>query len=270
MPGHELIVQGHRGCRAQCPENSIEGVREAVLLGAFAVEVDVRPTADAHFAVVHDPVAGLPYYHSPKGEDANRILFTPSSRVRRITFGHFAADGFPKQNLQGSDGKLRTMRIPLLHELLTDPALTGKRLNLELKNDAPGGGVELETDTYIRRFCAEIEQIQVTTEIWRIKSFDHELINQLRKVRPQWPLHYLAETRDAITAALKMRPEGISVRADLADAALVRQCEHDGVHLSVWTVNDVAEARQLYQMGVRDFVSDDPSLLLKAMSASSA
>lgn len=258
MQQHKLIIQGHRGCRALCPENSIEGVREAFLLGAFAVEVDVRQTADAAFAVVHDPVVGVPYYRSPKGEDAMRVAFTPSSLLRRITFGHITADGFSQQ-------KLRMVSIPLLREFLTDPSLEGKKLNLELKNDAPNGGAELDADTYIRRFCAEMDTITPKAKIWRIKSFDHSLIDRLREVRPEWPLHYLAEEPDQIQAALQRRPEGISVRADLVDGALIEKCGLEAIHLSVWTVNDADQAKRLFEMGVRDMVSDDPALLLDAL-----
>lgn len=258
MKEGQLIVQGHRGCRAKRPENSIEGVKEAFLLGAFAVEVDVRPTADRHFAIVHDPVVGPPYYLSPKGEDAKRVVHTPSSSVQRISFGHVCAEGFSQQ-------KLRMTTIPLLQKLLNEPGLLKRRLNLELKNDAPDGGVELDPDTYIRRFCAEIEDVKPTAIVWRIKSFDHELIRRLREVRLNWPLHYLAEEPTQIDNALRLHPVGLSVRADLVNESLVARCAEENVHLSVWTVNSRSQARRLFQLGVRDFVSDDPAVLLEEL-----
>ncbi|MGZ5241412.1 MAG: glycerophosphodiester phosphodiesterase family protein, partial [Caldimonas sp.] len=47
-------VVGHRGNRARAPENTLESFREAVALGADAVEFDLRVSRDGALVVIHD------------------------------------------------------------------------------------------------------------------------------------------------------------------------------------------------------------------------
>ncbi|MGZ5891267.1 MAG: glycerophosphodiester phosphodiesterase family protein, partial [Caldimonas sp.] len=47
-------VVGHRGNRAHAPENTLESFREAVALGADAVEFDLRVSRDGALVVIHD------------------------------------------------------------------------------------------------------------------------------------------------------------------------------------------------------------------------
>lgn len=274
------IVQGHRGCRAVLPENSIEGVIAAHRDGAFAVEVDVRPAADGRFVIVHDPVLRAPFYTSPKGEDALRVVQTHAEILSQVTFGQMSSIGFEQHNVRRSRKEPQIVHIPSLKQLLEHPELTGVRINLELKNDGVEDIRDLPTDTYIRRFCAEMDGLNTTAEIWRVKSFDHALIDRLAEVRPKWPLHYLAETHEQKERALQRaqvlrqaRPQlarsmqGVSVLARLIDEQLISACVQAGVHLSAWTVNDRSVAEMLWKMGVRDLVSDVPKDVLEWMHA---
>lgn len=49
-----VFVAAHRGDWKYAPENSLEGLRNAIFFGADIIETDVRPTADGHFIVMHD------------------------------------------------------------------------------------------------------------------------------------------------------------------------------------------------------------------------
>lgn len=54
----ENLVTGHRGAGGQlglfAPENSLSGVRLAILMGIDTIEIDVRDTADGRLVVMHD------------------------------------------------------------------------------------------------------------------------------------------------------------------------------------------------------------------------
>ena len=51
---HSIAVIGHRGGRALAPENTLAAFRNAILLGADYVEVDVRATRDGKLVIMHD------------------------------------------------------------------------------------------------------------------------------------------------------------------------------------------------------------------------
>jgi glycerophosphoryl diester phosphodiesterase len=44
----------HRGGAGLAPENTLEGFREGLRVGAGALELDVHTTADGHVVVIHD------------------------------------------------------------------------------------------------------------------------------------------------------------------------------------------------------------------------
>lgn len=52
--GTPIIAVGHRGTMKFAPENTLAAFDKAIEMGARAVEMDVRMTADGHFVVMHD------------------------------------------------------------------------------------------------------------------------------------------------------------------------------------------------------------------------
>lgn len=52
--GVPVIAVGHRGTTKFAPENTLAAFDTAIAMGARAVEMDVRMTADGHFIVMHD------------------------------------------------------------------------------------------------------------------------------------------------------------------------------------------------------------------------
>ncbi|GAB4184514.1 MAG: hypothetical protein Tsb002_07580 [Wenzhouxiangellaceae bacterium] len=52
----DQALVAHRGARAEWPDNTLAAYQAAVQAGAFAVEVDVRMTADHQLVAMHDPL----------------------------------------------------------------------------------------------------------------------------------------------------------------------------------------------------------------------
>lgn len=52
--GAPVIVVGHRGTKLFAPENTIAAQNKAIEMGARAIEMDVRMTADGEFVIMHD------------------------------------------------------------------------------------------------------------------------------------------------------------------------------------------------------------------------
>ncbi|MDW6064895.1 glycerophosphodiester phosphodiesterase family protein [Streptomyces sp. FXJ1.4098] len=53
-PAVRPLVYGHRGARADEPENTLRSFRRAHRVGAEGVELDVRVSRDGHLVVIHD------------------------------------------------------------------------------------------------------------------------------------------------------------------------------------------------------------------------
>ncbi|MFZ5616147.1 MAG: glycerophosphodiester phosphodiesterase [Pseudomonadota bacterium] len=52
--GAPVIVVGHRGTKRFAPENTLAAFDKAIEMGARAIEMDVRMTADGEFVIMHD------------------------------------------------------------------------------------------------------------------------------------------------------------------------------------------------------------------------
>ncbi len=57
-PSGRPWIVAHRGASHERPENTLDAFHHAVDLGADAIELDVRRTADGALVVIHDPVIG--------------------------------------------------------------------------------------------------------------------------------------------------------------------------------------------------------------------
>ncbi|MCH2198860.1 MAG: hypothetical protein MK081_08745 [Flavobacteriales bacterium] len=254
-----MITQGHRGCRAEFPENSIEGVKRAIALGAFAVEVDIQLTQDQELVVVHDSELFEGYYRLPAERQSLRVWESTLSTLTQVEFGHEPLAKFPEQ-------EVAVCHIPSLQDLID--ASAGHRLNLELKVPFEKN----EDQSWLRGYAEVISGLLAKQNYhpWRIKSFNLSLLEKLAKIDHSYPLHYLIEAPLNIDSwtnfadFVRPNPEfrGLSVRHDLIDQRMVERCLALQIHLSAWTVNDLATAERLKALGVIDLVSDDPGLLL--------
>lgn len=88
-----LLNIGHRGAAGHAPENTIPGFRKALDLGADGFELDVRLTADAKLAVVHNPVVGGHAVQNSTYADIRSIAGQPEIPLLQdvlAAFGHRA------------------------------------------------------------------------------------------------------------------------------------------------------------------------------------
>ena len=97
----EVLVASHRATHLRAPENSLPAIRDAILLGADVVELDVRTTKDDSLVLMHD-------------KTVDRTT-TGTGRVRNLTFAQIRKLRFKKE-VPSNDTTLT--RVPTLREAL--------------------------------------------------------------------------------------------------------------------------------------------------------
>lgn len=260
-----ICIQGHRGAARHRPENSVEGVCYAFAAGAFAVEVDVQLSSDHIPVVVHDFELFSGDYGLPAGCERLRIDRTSFAALQNVTFGDSSAERFAHLE------RGFACKISALSALLTHPGVQPERMNLELKFDEDGESA-YSRETFAGALIALLNEHQVMP--WRIKSFDHALLERLQEQRPDLPLHALApEDKDLLNWELpgvlvgeNARARGVCMHYQQVTSEVIARFDREGLHVSVYTVNDLAEFDRLLALGVRDFISDDPELLLRHLN----
>jgi hypothetical protein len=129
------LVVAHRGASAHAPENTLDAFRQAVEMGADAIELDVHVTRDGELAVIHDETL------ERTTDLEGRVSDLTMKQIRRADAGYrfAAADGsFPF--------RAKGLKVPTLREVLGWlPAGTG--LVVEIKASVPGLSSRLAVTT---------------------------------------------------------------------------------------------------------------------------
>jgi glycerophosphoryl diester phosphodiesterase len=254
-PGPWLVA--HRGGSALAPENTLAAFDRAAALGADALEIDVRRTADGVVVVFHD-------------EDTARLTGVPGTIEGRTLAEVSALDagfGFTPDGGRTFPFRGTGVRIPTLLEVLV--RYPGLRLNIDAKPDEPALAEALAREL---RGAGALERVCVG-------SFFDPQAERLGALLPGCA-RYLPEkaaTCHVMAAMSGSSGEGCPEGYDLADlphrmgdlvvvsAPVVAYLHARGIPVHVWTIDDEAEMRELLALGVDGIVTDRPDVLARVL-----
>lgn len=243
-------VIGHRGNRAHAPENTIPSLLEAVAVGADAVEFDVRVTRDGVLVLLHDTTL-----------DRTTDATGPLASYAFADLQHVDAGARFTANGRDRPWRGRGARIPTF-----DDVIEALPASLPLI-------VEVKSPTATAALMSAIARHNLGGRII-VAGFDPASTRPLRGGTV--PLG--ASTPDVarlLVPALLRRPVAapwyralcippVRRGIPLPIASIVRSTREHGVVTHVWTVNEPAQARRLWQCGVQGIITDDPARILQA------
>lgn len=264
--------QGHRGCRALMPENSIPGMIYALGSPASTLEMDVVISRDQKVLLSHEPYFNHEISTGPKGETITaeneksyNIYRMDYNEVRRFDVGLKPHPRFPRQQ------KIPAYK-PLLSELIDsvrEAMMTRRRpfpyFNIEIKSlpitdhmyhPAPDIFADLVlrviTEKDMRNYCI-------------IQSFDIRPLQYIHRKYPGIPTALLIEEGDqrslkAQLDELGYTPAVYSPHYSLATPERIREAHDLGMRIVPWTVNDKETIQRLKQSGADGVISDDTGL----------
>ena len=242
-------VIGHRGNRAFAPENTLPALLEAAALGADAVEFDLRLSRDGQLVVFHDATL------ERTTDGHGRVDQHSVSELQRLDAGaHFTPDGrsFPWRG--------RGVTVPTFDQVIEALPRTLPLI------------IELKTATATEALRRAVQRHALAPRII-VAGFDPASTRPLRgagfalgasrpdvlALLPAALLHRRAAPRHVQALCIPPRWHGLPVPL----AALARTLQGSGAVIHVWTVNDPAQALQLWHCGVQGIISDDPALMLR-------
>lgn len=270
MERQEFFLQGHRGCRGHYPENSFEAFKHALSLGVDAIELDVVISADGAVIISHEPYMAADLCLDPEGKTISRekekefnLYKMTTPEIAKWSYGTLEYSKFPDQKKVKSSKLSLEEMIAALDKLNPDyhPQLT-----IEIKSHPDGDKrFHPEPKPYAERVLHIIEKLP---DHWPValQSFDIRIIRALDSLQSPFPLIVLNDQRkveiEDVCEELKFVPEGWGSHHELITEDVVESCISLGVELSAWTVNDRAEAERLFNLGVRNFITDYPELFV--------
>ena len=209
-----ILLGGHRGNAAECPENTLASFRSAIELGVDVIECDVHLTDDRQLAVIHDHLIDR------TTDGSGLVRDYTMAELKRFDAGSW------------KDAKFAGERIPSLDEVLA--VAKGKvGVAIEIKNlPLPYPGIEEVVVKAVKQAGMEQEVVVI--------SFDHRSIKRIGELDG-------AITTGVLDAA---RPVDVLRMLDDADAdvfcpqwasidpATAAELHDAGKLVGVWTVDD--------------------------------
>ena len=252
----QTLVIAHRGFSRLAPENTVPAFELALAAGADLVEFDVRSSRDGQLVVVHDHELDRTTDAKRRwGRRHNRVDAKTGSEIRALDAGTWFHRTFGG------------VKVPLLSEALTT---IGKRSVPLIERK---GGNATAYASFLR------ENNLLNNVI--VQSFDWEFLRMLHEEEPRLVLGALGPAR---LLAGGRKPFGISRKLN---AAWLTQVHNTGARIVVWTrkvskgsmrlaherglkvwvytINEVKLARRLVGAGVDGVITNDPTLMRKAL-----
>ncbi|MFU8926539.1 glycerophosphodiester phosphodiesterase family protein [Acinetobacter puyangensis] len=219
------LIVAHRGVPSLEDENTLEGLKESVRLGADAVENDIYITTDNHLVIMHDDT------------------------VDRTTTGQ---------------GKIEEMSLAQVKQLVTKPKgykiPTLGEFFVELKNNKDVMHfVELKSsnEKIVAQLKKEIEEYGVDDQIVTI-SFIPDQINRMKTILSGVSTGFLTNApnsgnvlKDARTVMQSSQSYTSTFNPSYGNvtSALMEALKHRGITFWPWTVNDETVFKKLYVAG---------------------
>ncbi len=227
-----VFLTAHRGVTSVAPENSLPAYKEAVRLGYYSAECDIRLTKDNKWVLVHN-------------DDIDR-RFCENGLVKDLTFDEIRSYTYKN----GSNfWKLRDVKVPTLDEFLDVFVGSNTRPQIEIKADT----YDLLYTVIDAVVAKGLEKSAI------IISFDLEQLRRIHEINPNIELWYLIGriTQEEIDKAKAIGDNvWLSPHFDKNDKESIQLAVDNRIGVSFWTVNTIEDAKMLYEIGVRYYETD--------------
>lgn len=264
--------QGHRGCRALMPENTIPGMLTAIELGVSTLELDVVITKDKKVIVSHEPFFNHEITTKPDGdyvtereEKKLNIYEMTFEETTRFDVGLKPHPRFPSQKKIKTFKPLLSTLIDTVEKFCRDHHFNPPFYNIETKcNPQTDDIYHPAPEEFIDLLIDLLKGKRVLNRII-IQSFDIRTLQVINKNHPSVKTSLLIDEDNKITLEhnLKMlgfTPSIYSPHHTLITKAVVDDCHQKGIKIIPWTVNERSHIVDLKDLGVDGIITDNPTL----------
>jgi len=251
------LVIGHRGYCQFAPENTLPSFQLALAAGADMVELDYYHTKDGKLIVIHDSELDRTTDATNRwAEKKIKVATKTAAEIQSLDAGSWF------------DPKYAGTRIPLLAEAL-DTIQAGGVTLIERKAGDPAA-------------CLALLREKGLINKLVVQSFDWQYLRAFHELEPQQvlgalgPASLLADGKKPsglpkdLNAAwldeLQKTGAKVAVWSQKVSKAAVELAHQRGLKVWVYTINDLEAANELLDMGVDGLITNNTSLMWKAVA----
>ncbi|MBA3029803.1 MAG: glycerophosphodiester phosphodiesterase [Desulfobacteraceae bacterium] len=231
------VIVGHRGFRAEYPENTLAGFSAAAEAGADMIELDVRLSADGHLMVIHD--AQLDRTTDGKGF----VKDQPFLQLKKLDAGFWFNPRFARE------------RLPELEEVL-DGVLARMAVNIEIKYDPEAPAMAFEAADQVVA-CIRKKQAEPFT---LVSCFYGGVLRRVYQKAPDLHLGVLTykNKKGFLNTCQELKAFSWNPDYRYLDPDELLAAKNEGLKVLPYTVNSRKDMKRLLDMGVDGFITDDP------------
>jgi glycerophosphoryl diester phosphodiesterase len=255
--------QGHRGARGLYPENTIEGMKQALKYPIQTLEMDVVISADRKVVVSHEPWMSdeicLDSNLKPVLDRNINLFKLQYEEISKYDCGRKIHPRFPQQQKKNE-------YKPLLSELISELEKTGdKKYSIEIKSTIEDEKLGFQPN-YKEFADLVIKEIKthLRTDQFMVQSFDWRVLNYIYDSYPSIKTVALIEDSydfKTILSKLKKSPTVFSPEYKFLTKDQVKYFHSKNILVIPWTVNDIQSMNQLISLGVDGLITDYPNLI---------
>jgi len=283
-------IQGHRGARALCPENTLPGLACALAIGVDVLEFDVTSTADGGLVLAHDlTVNGVTMRDTGPASPGDPQFPYVGKRWLDLTLPQAATldagERRPPAPFESTFAAVPGTGVPTLDQvcrLVTEARADQVILSVELKTRPSWADADVAALT---RDALAVVAAHGLAGRARILGFDWRVLVAAQKADASVPRVALIEPStwvpqsawlagldpddyaDCAAAARDIGAAWLSPWDSMITADLIAAAHDAGLRVVAWTVNDQARMAELTGQGVDAIVSDRPDLMRLTLAA---
>ncbi|MDF3932009.1 glycerophosphodiester phosphodiesterase [Pseudomonas citronellolis] len=230
------LIYGHRGAKGEAPENTLSSFQRCLEHGVKRCELDLHLSRDGELMVIHDPT-----------------LKRTTGRRGKVS-EQLAEDLVGYDARQGGPGWVRPCPIPRLAELFERCEFEHWQLEVKSASRDRAARTVQAIHQLVGRFGLR-DRVTVT-------SSSRTVLRALQQLTPELSRGLVAEYAwlDPLKVAASYGCELLALNWMLCTPERLLKAQKQGLHVSVWTVNEPALMRRLADFGVDSLITDFPGL----------
>lgn len=235
------LIYGHRGAKGEAPENTLIGFQQCLAHGVRRCELDLHLSKDGELMVIHDPT----------------LKRTTGQRGKVVE--HDAEELIRYDARHGGPGWKQPCPIPRLAELFEKCDFEHWQLEVKSASRIRAARSVLAIRELAERYGV-LDRVTVT-------SGSREVLRALRRLAPELSCGLVAEHGwlDPLKVAKQYDCDLLALKWTLCTPERIAKARQQGLHVSVWTVNEPALMRRLADFGVDSLITDYPGLAVTTL-----
>ena len=240
------LIYGHRGAKGEAPENTLASFQQCLSHGVRRCELDLHLSKDGELMVIHDPT----------------LKRTTGRRGKVVE--HDAEELTRYDARRGGPGWKQPCPVPRLSELFEKCDFEHWQLEVKSASRVRAARSVLAIRELAERYGL-MDRITVT-------SGSREVLRALKRLTPELSSGLVAEYAwlDPLKVAKQYDCEFLALKWTLCTPERIAKARAQGLHVSVWTVNEPALMRRLVDFGVDSLITDFPGLAVNTLRRSEA